>query len=146
LRSQPCSRSILICSCSTTDARVDPSASEAAALLRAQAPSRATLVVTHDRVFAMSVGDRTIALGSEAVLVRQRQAVTSGPWVLSARARSRRRGRLPRLDLVRNSGLLGWALVVRGGPDSAKEIALVATLAGARRRASLFAAIPACSR
>jgi len=49
---------------------VDPERKrELAALLRAQAPSRATLVVTHDRVFAMSVGDRTIALGSEAVLV-----------------------------------------------------------------------------
>ena len=49
---------------------VDPERKRAlAALLRAQAPSRATLVVTHDRVFAMSVGDRTIALGSEAVLV-----------------------------------------------------------------------------
>jgi energy-coupling factor transport system ATP-binding protein len=49
---------------------VDPERKrELAALLRGQAPSRATLVVTHDRVFAMSVGDRTIALGSEAVLV-----------------------------------------------------------------------------
>jgi energy-coupling factor transport system ATP-binding protein len=49
---------------------VDPERKrELAALLRAQAPSRATLVVTHDRVFAMCVGDRTIALGSEAVLV-----------------------------------------------------------------------------
>ena len=49
---------------------VDPERKrELAALLRAQAPSRATLVVTHDRVFATCVGDRTIALGSEAVLV-----------------------------------------------------------------------------
>jgi energy-coupling factor transport system ATP-binding protein len=49
---------------------VDPERKrELAALLRAQAPSRATLVVTHDRSFATSVGDRTIALGSEAVLV-----------------------------------------------------------------------------
>ena len=49
---------------------VDPERKqELAVLLRAQAPSRATLVVTHDRVFAISVADRTIALGSEAVLV-----------------------------------------------------------------------------
>jgi energy-coupling factor transport system ATP-binding protein len=49
---------------------VDPERKqELAALLRAQAPSRATLVVTHDRVFATTVGDRAIALGSEAVLV-----------------------------------------------------------------------------
>jgi energy-coupling factor transport system ATP-binding protein len=49
---------------------VDPERKrELAALLRGQAPSRATLVVTHDRVFATSVADRTIALGSEAVLV-----------------------------------------------------------------------------
>jgi len=49
---------------------VDPERKrELAALLRGQAPSRATLVVTHDRMFAMSVADRTVALGSEAVLV-----------------------------------------------------------------------------
>jgi len=49
---------------------VDPERKrELAALLRSQAPSRATLVVTHDRAFAMSVADRTVALGSEAVLV-----------------------------------------------------------------------------
>jgi energy-coupling factor transporter ATP-binding protein EcfA2 len=49
---------------------VDPERKrELAALLRAQAASRATLVVTHDRAFAMSVADRTVALGSEAVLV-----------------------------------------------------------------------------
>jgi energy-coupling factor transporter ATP-binding protein EcfA2 len=49
---------------------VDPERKrELASLLRVQSPSRATLVVTHDRVFAMSVADRTIALGSEAVLV-----------------------------------------------------------------------------
>ena len=49
---------------------VDPERKrELAALLREQAPSRATLVVTHDRAFALSVADRTVALGSEAVLV-----------------------------------------------------------------------------
>jgi energy-coupling factor transporter ATP-binding protein EcfA2 len=49
---------------------VDPERKrELAALLRAQAASRATLVVTHDRAFALSVADRTVALGSEAVLV-----------------------------------------------------------------------------
>jgi len=49
---------------------VDPERKrELAALLRSQAPSRATLVVTHDRAFAMSVADRTVPLGSEAVLV-----------------------------------------------------------------------------
>jgi energy-coupling factor transport system ATP-binding protein len=49
---------------------VDPERKrELATLLRGQAPLRATLVVTHDRMFAMSVADRTVALGSEAVLV-----------------------------------------------------------------------------
>jgi energy-coupling factor transport system ATP-binding protein len=49
---------------------VDPERKrELASLLRTQSPSRATLVVTHDRVFATSVADRTVALGSEAVLV-----------------------------------------------------------------------------
>jgi energy-coupling factor transport system ATP-binding protein len=49
---------------------VDPERKrDLAALLRAQASQRATLVVTHDRTFALSVADRTVALGSEAVLV-----------------------------------------------------------------------------
>jgi energy-coupling factor transporter ATP-binding protein EcfA2 len=49
---------------------VDPERKrELAALLRTQAAWRATLVVTHDRTFAASVSDRTVALGSEAVLV-----------------------------------------------------------------------------
>jgi energy-coupling factor transport system ATP-binding protein len=49
---------------------VDPERKrELALLLRDQAPTRATLVVTHDRAFATSVSDRTVALGSEAVLV-----------------------------------------------------------------------------
>jgi energy-coupling factor transporter ATP-binding protein EcfA2 len=39
-----------------------------AALLRAQASSRATLVVTHDANFAAAVADRTVALGREVVL------------------------------------------------------------------------------
>jgi ABC-type polar amino acid transport system ATPase subunit len=42
---------------------------EIASLLRADASSRATLVVTHDRAFATAVADRTISLGAEAVLV-----------------------------------------------------------------------------
>jgi energy-coupling factor transport system ATP-binding protein len=49
---------------------VDPERKrELAALLRAQAAACATLVVTHDRAFATTVADRTVALGSEAVLV-----------------------------------------------------------------------------
>jgi energy-coupling factor transport system ATP-binding protein len=49
---------------------VDPERKrELAALLRAQAPLRATLVITHDRHFAAAVADRTIALGREEVLV-----------------------------------------------------------------------------
>jgi energy-coupling factor transporter ATP-binding protein EcfA2 len=49
---------------------VDPERKrELVALLRREAPSRATLVVTHDRAFAMSAGDRMVALGTEAVLV-----------------------------------------------------------------------------
>ena len=49
---------------------VDPERKlELAALLRAAAPTRATLVVTHDRAFATAVADRTVSLGSEVVLV-----------------------------------------------------------------------------
>jgi energy-coupling factor transport system ATP-binding protein len=50
---------------------VDPERKdELAALLRAQASGRATLVVTHDLVFAAEVADRTISLGARgAVLV-----------------------------------------------------------------------------
>jgi energy-coupling factor transport system ATP-binding protein len=49
---------------------VDPERKLAlAALLREEAPFRATLVVTHDRAFATAVADRTVAFGSEAVLV-----------------------------------------------------------------------------
>ena len=46
-----------------------PRKRELAALLRAQAPHRSTLVVTHDRAFAGAAADRTVALGREAVLV-----------------------------------------------------------------------------
>jgi energy-coupling factor transport system ATP-binding protein len=42
---------------------------ELAALLRAEADRRGTLVVTHDRWFARAVADRTVALGREEVLV-----------------------------------------------------------------------------
>jgi energy-coupling factor transport system ATP-binding protein len=49
---------------------VDPERKlELAALLRARAASRATLVVTHDRGFASSVADTTVTLGREVVLV-----------------------------------------------------------------------------
>jgi energy-coupling factor transporter ATP-binding protein EcfA2 len=49
---------------------VDPERKlELAELLRDDAPARATLIVTHDRAFAMAVADRTVSLGSEAVLV-----------------------------------------------------------------------------
>ena len=45
---------------------VDPvRKAELAALLRAQAPARATLVVTHDRVFAAAVADRVVSLAPE---------------------------------------------------------------------------------
>ena len=44
---------------------VDPQRkSELAELLHAQSPSRATLVVTHDRVFAKAVADREVALAA----------------------------------------------------------------------------------
>ena len=47
---------------------VDPERKhELASLLRAQAPSRATLVVTHDRAFAAAVADRTVHLQPENV-------------------------------------------------------------------------------
>ena len=42
-----------------------PRKDELAALLRAQAPSRATLVVTNDHVFAAEVADRVISTASE---------------------------------------------------------------------------------
>jgi energy-coupling factor transporter ATP-binding protein EcfA2 len=42
---------------------------ELAALLRAEAGRRGTLVVTHDRWFARAVADRTVVLGREEVLV-----------------------------------------------------------------------------
>jgi energy-coupling factor transporter ATP-binding protein EcfA2 len=49
---------------------VDPERKrELATLLRAQAPARATLVVTHDRHFAAAVADRTVSLGRAEVLV-----------------------------------------------------------------------------
>ena len=49
---------------------VDPERKrELAALLRAEAGRRATLVVTHDSAFATAVSDRTISLAQEAVRV-----------------------------------------------------------------------------
>ena len=49
---------------------VDPERkAELARLLRSQAATRATLVVTHDRLFAAAVADRTVALGRQVVLV-----------------------------------------------------------------------------
>ena len=49
---------------------VDPERkTKLAALLRAQASTRATLVVTHDANFAAAVADRIVALGRKAVLV-----------------------------------------------------------------------------
>jgi energy-coupling factor transporter ATP-binding protein EcfA2 len=49
---------------------VDPERKlELAELLRDDAPARATFIVTHDRAFATAVADRTVSLGSEAVLV-----------------------------------------------------------------------------
>jgi energy-coupling factor transport system ATP-binding protein len=47
---------------------VDPERKhELATLLRVQAASRATLIVTHDRTFAAAVGDRTVALQPERI-------------------------------------------------------------------------------
>jgi energy-coupling factor transport system ATP-binding protein len=49
---------------------VDPSRkADLAAMLRRDAPGRATLVVTHDDEFANAVADRTVALGREPSLV-----------------------------------------------------------------------------
>ena len=49
---------------------VDPERKdELAVLLRARAAGRATLVVTHDLVFAAEVADRTISLAEEKVRV-----------------------------------------------------------------------------
>jgi energy-coupling factor transport system ATP-binding protein len=50
---------------------VDPERKfELARLLRSDAGHRATLVVTHDRVFAASVADRIVSLASEREAVR----------------------------------------------------------------------------
>lgn len=46
-----------------------PRKAELAELVRRDAGTRATLVVTHDEEFAAAVGDRTITLGREAVIV-----------------------------------------------------------------------------
>ena len=46
-----------------------PRKAELAELVRRDAATRATLVVTHDEEFAAAVGDRTITLGREAVVV-----------------------------------------------------------------------------
>jgi energy-coupling factor transport system ATP-binding protein len=49
---------------------VDPARkAQLAELLRGEAGRRATLVVTHDEEFAAAVGDRSVVLGREAVLV-----------------------------------------------------------------------------
>ncbi len=49
---------------------VDPARkAQLAELLRSEAGRRATLVVTHDEEFAAAVGDRSVVLGREAVLV-----------------------------------------------------------------------------
>ena len=49
---------------------IDPARkAQLAELLRSEAGRRATLVVTHDEEFAAAVGDRSVVLGREAVLV-----------------------------------------------------------------------------
>jgi len=49
---------------------VDPMRkAELAALLRAEAERRATLIVTHDEEFAAAVADRVVVVGKEPVLV-----------------------------------------------------------------------------
>jgi energy-coupling factor transport system ATP-binding protein len=49
---------------------VDPKRkAELAALLRAEAETRATLIVTHDEEFAAAVADRVVVMGKERVLV-----------------------------------------------------------------------------
>ena len=49
---------------------VDPKRkAELAALLRAEAETRATLIVTHDEEFAAAVADRVVVMGKEPVLV-----------------------------------------------------------------------------
>jgi ABC-type Mn2+/Zn2+ transport system ATPase subunit len=49
---------------------VDPARkAQLAELLRSEAGRRTTLVVTHDEEFAAAVGDRSVVLGREAVLV-----------------------------------------------------------------------------
>jgi len=46
-----------------------PRKAELAELVRRDAAKRTTLVVTHDEDFAAAVGDRTITLGREIVVV-----------------------------------------------------------------------------
>ena len=120
---------------------------ELAALLRAQAEERATLVVTHDLVFAAEVADRivTTAPGTgagpcsrSALLACAAVAFAAAVWTA-----------LSPQDAALSLLLVAVALVLSGfvwleaGTGSAKEVALVAVLGGAAAAGRvLFAAVP----
>ena len=120
---------------------------ELAALLRSQAEERATLVVTHDLVFAaVEVADRIVTT-----------APAREPVHAQVRAARLRRGRSPprcgrrfaagraalSLLLVAVALVLSGFVWLEAGTGSAKEVALVAVLGGAAAAGRvLFAAVP----
>ena len=119
---------------------------ELAALLRSQAEERATLVVTHDLVFAAEVADRIVRTAPA-----RRPSMPRSALLAVRRGRLRRRGvdgAVARTRLWRSCswpwlscspGSSGWS----PGTGSAKEIALVAVLGGAAAAGRvLFAAVP----
>ena len=110
-----------------------PRKSELAELLRAQAPTRATLVVTHDLVFAGDVADRessSSSPGARACLAGRLRPVAASlaaaAWVAIDPAQAAPAA-APRGDGAARRGA-AW---LEAGPNASKEIALVATLAAA---------------
>ena len=126
---------------------VDPERKlELASLLRAQATGRATLVVTHDLVFAADVADRVVSARPE------REACMSRALLLAAAVVTFAGGAWAALDAGRRGALAPAGRVravasgfawLESGPGSAKEVALVAVLGGvAAAGRVLFTAVP----
>ena len=119
---------------------VDPERKEELArLLRAEAPERGTLVVTHDLPWAAEVADRVVELAVREASV-PRLLVIALALLGAALVVRRRRAR----DRARRAALVvAGRRVVRVGTDSTRELAVVATLAaGAAAGRVLFAAMP----
>ena len=109
---------------------------------------RATLVVTHDLVFAGDVADRVVDARRRGRLVAC--LGSAAPRCLRGRrsqrppgSRSTRPSRACRCCSPRRRSLVAGAAWLESGPDASKEIALVATLAAvAAAGRVLFAAVP----